>query len=83
MESDVGPHSPVAGASGDHGTRRTRIKFMKRRAESEGKVPARNIFSVKEVPIGSKKNDQRNEKVVQVEVEAAIIIVEIEIHQHF
>ena len=59
LESDVGPHSPVAGASGDHGTRRTRIKFTKRRAESEGKVPARNIFSVKEVPIGSKKRSTK------------------------
>ena len=50
LESDVGPHSPVAGASGDHGTRRTRIKFTKRRAESQGKIPARNIFRCKRSP---------------------------------
>ena len=62
LESDVGPHSPVAGASGDHGTRRTRIKFTKRRAESQGKIPARNIFSVKEVPISKGKKSMGRRK---------------------
>lgn len=51
LETDVGPDSPV----GDNHTKRTRIKFTKRKAESQGKVPARNIFSVKEVPIGRGK----------------------------
>ena len=51
LETDVGPDSPV----GDNHAKRTRIKFTKRKAESQGKVPARNIFSVKEVPIGRGK----------------------------
>ena len=51
LETDVGPDSPV----GDNTQKRTRIKFTKRRAESQGKIPARNIFSVKEVPMGHRR----------------------------
>jgi hypothetical protein len=51
LETDVGPDSPV----GDNTQKRTRIKFTKRRAESQGKIPARNVFSVTEVPLGRRR----------------------------